>query len=105
MKLTEKQIVELRKRKYDFDAIGAVVAAHTRERLSFSDISLDAFYDKEGCYHEYIIMRYENGGFMARNADDNSLGADIQEMAKMIFGGYYNECDVYEAYKKGSKKI
>ena len=107
MKLTEEDVAELTKRKYDFDAIGACVAQHTKDRSSIADISLDLFYDKDGNPFAYIILRWEgkNGGFEARNATGNSLNADIKAMAELLNGGYYSECAKYEERKKGSTKI
>ena len=105
MKLTKEQVAELTKTKYDFDAIGACVAQHTKDRSSIADISLDLFYDKSGEPWVYIILRWENGGFEARNASGNSLNADIEEMAKLLNGGYYAECNRYTERKEGSTRI
>ena len=105
MKLTEEDVAELTKRKYDFDAIGACVAQHTKDRSSIADISLDLFYDKKGDFYEYIVLRWEKNGFEARIVNGNSLNADIEEMAKLLNGGYYSECDKYKERKEGSQKI
>lgn len=105
MKLTEEDVAELTKRKYDFDAIGACVAQHTKDRSSIADISLDLFYDKKGDFYEYIVLRWEKNGFEARIVNGNSLNADIEEMAKLLNGGYYSECDEYKERKEGSEKI
>ena len=106
MKLDKETVAELLKKKYDFDAIGACISQHTKDRSSIADISLDLFYDKKGDFYEYIVLRWEeNGGFEARNASGNSLNADIEEMAKLLNGGYYSECDEYKERKEGSEKI
>lgn len=103
--LDKEAVVELTKKKFDFDAIGAAVVAHTQDRSSFSDIFLDIFYDANGDLHEYVIMRYANSGFEARAADMNALNSDIQEMANMLYGGHYGECDDYTRLKKGSTEF
>ena len=103
--LDKDTIADLTKKKYDFDAIGAAVVAHTQDRSSFSNIFLDIFYADNGALYEYVIMQFSGGGFEARIANMNSLNSDIQEMAKMLNGGCYNECDDYTRLKKGSTKF
>lgn len=105
MKLTEETVAELLKKKYDFDAIGACISQHTKDRSSIADISLDLFYDKKGDFYEYIVLRWENNGFEARIANKNSLNADIEEAAKLLNGGYYAECNRYTERKEGSTRI
>jgi hypothetical protein len=102
----EKQnIAELRSIKSDFDAIGKAIAEHTRDRSSIGSITLDLFYDRQGILREYIVLRWLNGEFEARNAECNSLIADIMEAAKLLNGGYYVECDAYAELKDGSKAL
>ena len=103
-KLSENDIGYLTKKKYDFDAIGAAMAEHMKE-YKISSITLDMFYDKDGDFQEYVVLRWQNGCFEARNAAANSLSCDVEEASKLLNGGYYSECDDYERLKKGSTRF
>lgn len=44
---------------------------------------------------EYIVVTFSNGAKSVRNASINNDSANMQEIARMVNGGYYEELDEY----------
>jgi len=77
-----------------FNRIGEVVA----DEVGAKDIYLDVF-EAEGRTHTYIVVEFKDSALSVRNANGNSLIANIQELAKMLTGGYYVEVEEYKRLK------
>ena len=52
---------------------------------------------KQGFYDEYLVIHFVGGGWLARRCNWNSCLAILQELAKYIEGGYYEEVDDIKA--------
>lgn len=63
-------------------------------------IELDEFTDRYGKDEQYIVITFRNGAKEARNATMDSLAVMIEEMAKMLNGGKYDEVEQYEKLKR-----
>lgn len=51
---------------------------------------------------EYLRIDYDGGAWTYRNAGGNSLGADLREIAELIYGGHYDEVPFVEDLLKTS---
>lgn len=49
---------------------------------------------------EYLVVEYEGGEYAARNANANSNGANLREIAALINGGHYEENERFESLLK-----
>lgn len=82
--------------KMKFDRIGKVIA---EEVENIQDIYLDVF-ESEGYKQVYIVVEFVGGAKSVRNARANSLTLNIEEVSKMLNGGYYKEVEEYKDLKK-----
>lgn len=48
---------------------------------------------ERGWTHEYVVVYYKGGACAPRNVSGDSLGAIVQEIAKLLYGGYYAEVE------------
>ena len=79
-----------------FDKIGEVIASSVH---GIDSIRLDRFVNIRGDVDTYIVVTFQGGGISVRNANMNSLTANIQELSKMLNGGYYAEVEQYRKAK------
>lgn len=57
-------------------------------------------------FSEWLIVRYDGGGWASRIVSGNSNSANFENIASMINGGYYAEKNSYEALPdRGWKKL
>lgn len=68
-------------------------------------IDYDVFEDRFGHLREYLVITYHSGAIAARNCQGDSIEAVFTEIAKLIYGGYYEEVDSYYALKQDSKPV
>lgn len=47
----------------------------------------------QGFYDEYLVIHFVGGGWLARRCNWNSCLVILQELAKYIEGGYYEEVE------------
>lgn len=50
---------------------------------------------KGNCEEEFILLRWQNGGFSTANNNMNSLTATARNVARMLDGGVYQNYDYY----------
>src|SRR5690554_5155440 len=81
--------------KIKFDKIGKSIA---EELENVRDIYLDVF-ESEGYKQVYIVVEFVGGAISVRNARANSLTLNIEELSKMLNGGYYKEVKEYRSLK------
>lgn len=79
-----------------FNKLGELLC--TRHPTRFKNIYLDIF-EKDGEEHFYIVVVFFGGGMSVRNANMNSLTANIRELSKMLDGSYYEEVKYYLSLK------
>lgn len=69
------------------------------DRISVEDINYDVFTSKWGYREEYLVITYKGGAIAARNCAGDSCAAVFEEIAKLIYGGYYDEVRTYQELK------
>lgn len=76
--------------------------ANTLERIgSAVKADLMVFYHMQDKHlEEYLVVEYEGGEYAVRNANANSNGANLREIAKLVNGGYYEENERFESLFK-----
>ena len=82
--------------KANFDNIGLAIAEAIP---NIADIHLDVF-ETEDEKHTYIVVEFICGAISVRNARGNSITANIEELSKMLNGGYYDEVEYYKNLKE-----
>ena len=61
-------------------------------------ISLMLFAKKhqgEIVFQEYLVIQFKGGAISCRNANHNSNMANLQEIGRLVYGGYYSEVDAF----------
>lgn len=73
-------------------------AIREKGQSSVADIRYEVYTPNEDSpwADEYIIMVYDGGAIAPRTVSADSPGAIFQEIAKMYFGGYYDEVQDYQ---------
>lgn len=51
-------------------------------------------------YQEYLVITYVGGAKACRNININSHTANLQEFARLVNGGYYEELDEFKWYEE-----
>lgn len=65
---------------------------------SIQRIYLDEFEIGKEDY-AYLVIEYPNGGISVRNARCNSFIANLSELSRLLYGGYYDEVEQYKKLK------
>ena len=79
-------------KKQKFDLVGDAIV---KTVSNVQEVFLDIFND-----NEYIVVKFVGGAISVRNAAANSHTANIEEVSKMLNGGYYSEVEEYKDLKK-----
>lgn len=79
-----------------FNTIGNAIARAMAGRINH--IYLDIF-KKDGEEYKFIVVVFRNGAISVRNANINSLTANIRELGTLLDGGYYDEVKEYKKLK------
>lgn len=79
-----------------FNNIGKSIAENSNGHIL--SIKLDSFVVGTSDY-EYIVVTFRGGNISVRNVYADSLNLMINELAKLLNGGYYDEVDAYNALK------
>lgn len=58
------------------------------------------FYNNGNGYYEYLVINYKGGAKAVRNCTGNSLSSILNEIVRLIDGGYYDELDYYNSVKE-----
>ena len=90
----------LEEKKIVFDEMGRAIS---KALPGIRSIELDIFKTENGKTHEYIVVTFRGGAISVRNANINSMSANLRELSKLVNGGYYNEVETYQNLK-GEKK-
>jgi len=90
----------LEEKKIVFDEMGRAIS---KALPGIRSIELDIFKTEDEEIHEYIVVTFRGGAISVRNANINSMSANLYETAKLVNGGYYNEVETYQNLK-GEKK-
>ena len=92
----------LEEKKIIFDEMGRAIS---KALPNIRSIELDIFKTEDGETHEYIVVTFKGGAISVRNANINSMTANLYETAKLVYGGYYNEVETYQNLKGKRKGI
>ena len=76
-----------------FNLIGALMCARHPNR--WTKIYLDEFDE-----YIFIIVIFNGGGMSVRNANMNSLTANLSELMNLLNGGYYEEVPEYNILRE-----
>ena len=90
----------LEEKKIVFDEMGRAIS---KALPNIRSIELDIFKTEDEITYEYIVVTFKGGAISVRNANINSMSANIYEISKLVNGGYYNEVEAYQNLK-GEKK-
>lgn len=101
-KLDDFELDELKTKVQFVDDLSNVLIKYYQH---ISRIYLDTFFDKEGSFHEYLVIDFIGGAYLVRNCNWNSCSANLDEIAKLIHSGYYSELDQYNKLKENSQKV
>ena len=92
----------LEEKKIVFDEMGRAIS---KALPNISSIELDIFKTENEETYEYIVVTFKGGAISVRNANINSMTANLYETAKLVYGGYYNEVETYQNLKGKRKGI
>ncbi len=90
----------LKEKKMVFDEMGRAIS---KALPGIRSIELDIFKTEDKGIYEYIVVTFRGGAISVRNANINSMSANLRELSKLVNGGYYNEVETYKNLK-GEKK-
>ena len=83
----------LEEKKIVFDEMGRAISKALPNIIS---IELDIFKTENEKTYEYIVVTFKGGAISVRNANINSMSANLYEISKLVNGGYYNEVEEYQ---------
>lgn len=60
------------------------------------EVSYDVFMNEQYSYfQEFLKVTFKGDAYCVRNCNCNSCSAIIEELGKLIYGGYYDEVEYY----------
>lgn len=66
---------------------------------SVEDITIDEFVTN-GFKHVYLVVKFNGGAISVRNVNGNSLLVNLEELVRLLKGGYYKEVETYKSLKE-----
>ena len=93
------------KKKIEF--VKKVNEAVTFAGKSVEQVNYKVFEDKEypDSYREYVEVIYKGGARAVRNCSGNSCYAIFEEIARLLFGGYYSEVPAIEQIENDPRYV
>lgn len=81
--------------KEKFDNIAKAI---TENLTRVEDIYIDEFV--ANCSKRvYLVVKFSGGAISVRNVIGNSLLVNLEELARLLKGGYYSEVEYYKSLK------
>ena len=90
----------LEEKKIVFDEMGRAIS---KALPNIRSIELDIFKTEDEKTYEYIVVTFRGGAISVRNANINSMSANLYEISQLVNGGYYNEVETYQNLKGATK--
>ena len=66
-------------------------AVITKYKSSIESIEYRVYETEDGYTQEYLVITYDGGAMTVRNCNGNSISAIVEELAKYLDSGYYDE--------------